>query len=168
MPSETSKEALRKIIASALADLISYIGSTKAPIVIGGQYSNERLITVFKDWMAERQFSITGAPETAKNWITMCNEGMFVGSGVIEAPAPPPAPPTTPHVDEVEPDEVEPDEVEPDEVEPDEVEPDEVEPDDGYFSADEWKPKKERKRNWQEEGEDWKKEGFEDDDFQPT
>jgi len=152
MPSETSKEALRKIIASALADLISYIGSGKDPIIIGGQYSNERLIAVFKEWMLERKFSIAGAPETAKNWITMCNEGMFVGLDgpvappLTEAPETPPptqAHPPPPHVDE-------------------------VPPEDGYFEEDEWKPETERKDNWVEEGEDWKKEGYGDDDFQPT
>ena len=154
MPSETSKEALRKIIASALADLISYMGSVKNPIVIGAQYSNDRLITAFKEWMHERKFSITGAPETAKNWITMCNEGMFVGPDgpvappLAEAPETPPPiqahpPSPTPHVDE-------------------------PASEDGYFEADEWKPEDKRKDNWTQEGEDWKKEGFEDDDFQPT
>jgi hypothetical protein len=167
MPSETSKEALRKIIASALADLISYIGSTKNPIVVGAQYSNDRLITVFREWMHERKFTIAGAPETAKNWITMCNGGMFVGPDGLTPPspsettqAPEPPPPTQAHPSPPPPGIGE--------VKLPPPHADETLPDEGYFSSDEWKPEDKRKDNWVEEGEDWKKEGDCDDGFQPT
>lgn len=151
---EKQKEILRKLIGAALSDLIAFVGSTKEPFIIGGQYKNDKLIEAFKLWLYNRKFSIDDVNrEPLKSWLNLCQRGMFTGpKGFVEPP---------PEKEEAKP---------PVQFQPDESSPplDENDPDPGYFNGDEWKPKEKRKKNWTEEGEDWK-DGFnEDEGFQPT
>ena len=139
MPSEDftkKKEATRKLLGAALCDLVAYIGSSKESFVVGGQYPNDRLIKVFREWLNERRFDIEGSSDLGKVWLDAGKQGIFCPKEGL----PPLAPkaPKKPRKPLVSP--------------PD----DDSEPDDGYFKEDAWKPEEDRKDNWTQEGEDWK------------
>lgn len=160
---QQAKEAIRKLIASALCDLIAYMGSVKDPFIVGGQYPNDKLIEVFHKWLFSKKFDIKGVDETAKTWFKMYQQNMFAGSRKFVTPPEPPEPPEPSKLSEPS---------EPSEPPPGTLPPmppalpqtkDDI-PDDGYFNDDEWKPKEDRKKRWTEEGEDWKK--GKDDEFQ--
>ncbi len=151
------KESLRKLIGSALCDFIAYLNSIKDPVIVGGQYSNEKLLAIFRDWLLIKKFEINGITEGAKGWIRMCQEGVFTGPEGSVTP-PKPAPPAAP-------------------ASPGPPTNNDSSPDDGFYTGGEWTPDDERPKNWTEEGEDWKGgdqkdgdqgKGFDGDDgFQP-
>jgi hypothetical protein len=130
------KEAMRKLLGAALCDLVAYIGSTKESFVIGGQYPNDRLIKVFREWLNERRFDIEGSADLGKVWLDAGKQGIFYPKGFV--------PPATPKVPKKAP------------REPLQPSTDDSVPEEGYFSEDAWKPEEERKKNWTEEGEDWR------------
>jgi hypothetical protein len=148
MPSENfakKKEMTRKLLGAALCDLIAYIGSSKESLVVGGQYPNDRLIKVFKEWLNERQFDIEGSSDLGKVWLDAGKQGIFCPKGFVppatpKAPKKPRKPPVSPPVD------------------------DSV-PNDGYFKEDEWKPEEDKVDGWEQEGEQWK---GDDDDLQTS
>jgi hypothetical protein len=146
MPSEDftkKKEATRKLLGAALCDLVAYIGSAKESFVIGGQYPNDRLIKVFREWLNERRFDIEGSSDLGKVWLDAGKQGIFCPKEGLppltpKAPKKPRKPPVSPPVDD-------------------------SEPDDGYFKEDSWKPEEDRKDHWTDEGEDWKDDGWKKD-----
>jgi len=130
------KEATRKLIGAALCDLIAYIGSSKESFVVGGQYPNDKLIKVFREWLNSRRFDISEATDLTEVWLNASKQGTFCPKEGLP-PASPKAP-KKPRKPLVRP--------------PDEA----SEPDEGYFKEDAWKPEEDRKDNWTDEGEDWK------------
>jgi hypothetical protein len=147
MPSDDftkKKEATRKLIGAALCDLVSYIGSSKESFVVGGQYPNDRLIKVFREWLYERQFDIEGSADLGKVWLDAGKRGIFCLRGGVP-PATPKAPKKAPR-------------------EPLQPPTDDSVPDEGYFKEDDWKPEDEREEKWTEEGESWK----DDEDLQTS
>lgn len=152
------KEKVRKLIGAAILDFVTYFNSIKDPIIVGGQYSNDKLLTVFNDWLSTRNFSIKDCAPSTHKWLDMCHSGLFTGQEVVIPPKPskpklpkPPTPTTPPHIDD-------------------------PTPDDGYYNGNDWKPDAERPKSWTDEGEDWKGEDHKDGDqgegfdngFQPT
>jgi hypothetical protein len=139
MPSEDftkKKEATRKLLGAALCDLVAYIGSSKESFVVGGQYPNDRLIKVFREWLNERRFDIEGSADLGQVWLDAGKQGIFCPKEGL-----PPATPKAPKKPR---------------KEPPRPPTDDSGPDDGYFKEDAWKPEEERKDNWTQEGEDWK------------
>jgi hypothetical protein len=164
------KEALRKLIGSALCDFVAYLNSIKDPIIIGGQYSNKKLLAIFRDWLLIKKFEIDGVAEEGKSWIRMCKTGIFTGPKESVTPPKPADPaPTTP-----------PKPPESSAPTPPVSSPtnDSSPNDDGFYTGDEWKSDGERPKSWTDEGEDWKDDNKKDgdqgkgfdggNDFQPT
>jgi hypothetical protein len=180
MPSDEftkKKEATRKLLGAALCDLVAYIGSTKESFVVGGQYTNDRLIKVFREWLNERRFDIEGSSDLGKVWLDAGKQGIFCPKEGLpplapKAPKKPRKEPPRPPTDDSVPDNgcVPPgwkdgkflqEPLRP----PVSPADDDSEPDDGYFKEDAWKPEEDRKDNWTQEGEDWK---GDDDDLQTS
>lgn len=147
------QEAVRKVIGSALCDFLAYLSSVKDPFITGGQYPNDKLLATFNKWLSNRKFDITGANESTKVWLLMCQQNMFSGDKNFDSPSPtsPPPPPLPPPPPDSPP-----------------SQEDDVIPDEGYFNGEGWKSEDEQKERWQDEGEDWKEKGFNDDEFQPS
>lgn len=139
------KEATRKLLGAALCDLIAYVGSTKESFVVGGQYPNDRLIKVFREWLNERRFDIEGSADLGQVWLDAGKQGIFCPKG-FAPPAAPKAPekPLRPPVRPPKEDSV---------------------PDKGYFKEDAWKPEEDKVDGWEQEGEQWK-DNEDDDDLQ--
>lgn len=153
MPSEDftkKKEATRKLLGAALCDLVAYIGSSKESFVVGGQYPNDRLIKVFREWLNERRFDIEGSADLGKVWLDAGKQGIFCPKEGLPPLAPKaPKKPRKPLVSPPNDDSV---------------------PDEGYFSEDGWKPEEERESDWTKTGESWKgdKDDEDDEDLQTS
>lgn len=65
----------RKLIAGGLVDFLIYLTSLPDPIVIGGNYSHDRLMNAFQGWAKERDFNINNAD--IQNWRTACRGRVF-------------------------------------------------------------------------------------------
>jgi hypothetical protein len=142
-------ENVRKLIGAALCDFVAVLGGTKDPFIVGGQYPKERLVTEFRAWLQDRNFNVAGATDVSKKWLNLCDSHSFCGREgeprtPIEKPPTPKAkkPPPKPK------------------AKPPAGMDDEEK---GFLNGDDWKPKEDRKDNWQDEGEDWKK-GEKDDE----
>lgn len=149
-------EKVRKLVAAALCDLIGVLDGVKDPFIVGGQYPRERLLAEFRSWLQDRHFNVAGATGASAQWMSLCNMKAFSGledeprSPLDRGPPPEPKPkPPKPGTTGKPPT-------------PPPAGDDDEDEDDGYLKGDHWKPKEDRKDNWQDEGEDWKK-GKEDD-----
>lgn len=168
---QQAKEAVRKLVGSALVDLVAYLGTLKDPIIVGGQYPNDKLVAAMRKWLFERKFDIEDINESAKTWLLMCFQGIFSGDkNFVKPPTPPkqtePLPPPQPPLKQTEP--LPPLPQSPPHDAPPPPHANDAIPDDGFFKEDGWKPEEDQKERWQDEGEDWKKGGGFDDDFQPS
>ena len=147
---QQAKEAIRKLIASALCDLIAYMGSVKDPFIVGGQYSNDKLIEVFHGWLFSKKFDINGVNESTKTWVEMYQQNMLAGSKEFITP-PTPKPTSEPPLGPLPP------------MPPKSSQTEDTVLDDGYYNGEDWKSEENRPKKWTDEGEQWK-EGNDDDD----
>jgi hypothetical protein len=152
-------EQVRKLVAAALCDLVGELAAVKDPFIVGGQYSHERLLVEFRTYLQSRYINVAGATDVSARWISLCEARAFSGweggpetpiardTPLEPKPKPKPGPPK-PGTEGKPP------------TPPPAGDTDEEE---GYLRGDAWKPEEDRKDNWQDEGEDWKK-GTEDDE----
>lgn len=70
-------EALRKVVAAAVADVITILRLLPDPIIIGGQYPDDKLLRAVAAWAHERNFSLSN-PDT-ESWLKACQSGMVSG-----------------------------------------------------------------------------------------
>jgi hypothetical protein len=129
------KETLRKYVAAALCDFLAYVTSIEDPIIVGGQYPRDKMLSVFSQWCFDRQINIEITCDDSKLWLNSCQQGNMIGS--IDAVPPP----ISSEIKETIPD----------------FELIDDEKGKSYFEGDEWKPEEDRPKKWVDEGEDWKK-----------
>lgn len=145
-------EDIRKLIGAALCDFIGVVCGAKDPFIVGGQYSDERLLAEFRAWLQDRNFNVAGATDASQKWVNLCDSHIFCGNeGEPRTPTPKPEPPT-PKAKKPPP-------------KPKTPKPPPAGMDDepkGFLNGDDWKADEDKKDKWQDEGEDWKK-GSEDD-----
>jgi len=63
----------RELIAGGIADFLIYITRLPDPLVVGGGYPRDKLITAFQGWLKERDFNMYNADITA--WRDACRNG---------------------------------------------------------------------------------------------
>lgn len=66
MSNQRQNEALRGIVSAVLVDLCGYMAKLDAPMVIGGEYSPDNIITIFENYCYDR--SILLEPHDQENW----------------------------------------------------------------------------------------------------
>jgi len=71
--SAQAKEGVRRFIAAALCDLISDLSDTPSPIIIGGNYPNDKLIDAFTAWLIKRGIDV--ADPATEGWLHSCLRG---------------------------------------------------------------------------------------------
>ena len=148
-------EQVRKLIGAALCDFVRVLGESKDAFIVGGQYPRERLLVEFRDWLQDRNFNVSDV--SSDQWVNLCNSHAFCGrEGDDRTPTPKPKPKPKPPTPKPKP--------KPKPKPPTHGDVNLPPPpagmdgrEDGYLNGDDWKDKKDRKDNWQDEGEDWKK-----------
>lgn len=131
-----NRESVRRFVAGALCDLIAHLDSLDDPIVVGGRYPKERLIRAFYEWCEERGISVKDPDATG--WLNACKSGALTAQDGPTRPPEKPKPPEPP--------------ARPERKE----EPEDNVPEEGFFEGESWKPPEDRKKNWSDEGEDWR------------
>ena len=79
-------ETLRRFIAAGLCDLIGYLDNLDPPIVVGGDYSRDRLLRAFQAWCVDRKMSVADAD--ADGWLAACKTGSLTPSPPLPAMLP--------------------------------------------------------------------------------
>jgi len=145
------QEILRKYVAAALCDFLVYVTSIRDPIIVGGQYPQDKMLEVFNKWCHDRKVNVRGTTaEDSKLWLNSCQEGKMTGPTDMSPPTPnveetPDIKKTFPKTKKT-----------PSKNPPLNIKPIDTEKK-GYFEGDEWKPKEDRKKRRGNNGEDWKK-----------
>jgi len=128
--------AIRRFLAAALCDFTSYLDKLPDPIIVGGQYPDDRLVRALVNWARERKLSLSDPSST--EWASSCTSGaLWLQEETTHAPEQlgpqeEPAPP------------------------PEEEEEEDTELEEGYYKEDSWEPPEERNKPWYETGEGWK------------
>ena len=127
-------ELTRKLVGAALCDFVAALSESKDAFIVGGQYPRERLLAEFRAWLLTRNFNVAGATDVGKQWMSLCDDGVFAGqAGDDKTPhKEPPTPEAKPL-------------------------PPPAGPDGDPMKGDDWKADADKKDKWQDEGEDWKK-----------
>ncbi len=152
-----SNGTIRKIIAAAVCDVTAYISASKDPFITGGQYSNKLLLDRIRMWCFDRQLDL-GHPEKASEvWLSLCSRGLLKGDKTFDNPPRPIQPPPPPRNAQPKPPPTPP---KPPSGEQYKDRDQNDAPAGGLDEGaeDDWKDKKDRKTDWRDEGEDWKKE----------
>lgn len=145
------QEILRKYVAAALCDFFMYATSIRDPIIVGGQYPQDKMLEVFNKWCHDRKVNVRGTTaEDSELWLNSCQEGKMTGSMDMSPPTPD-IEETPPNIKKTFPKTKK----TPSKNPPLDIEPT-VTKEKGYFEGDEWKPKEDRPKKWTDEGEDWK------------
>ena len=69
----TLTECDRNTITAALCDFVSYLAELPDPIIIGKDYSREKLLRQFGNWCKKR--NIVGLTPEAEFWLALCQRG---------------------------------------------------------------------------------------------
>lgn len=128
--------AIRRFLAAAFCDFTDYLDKLPDPIIVGGQYPNDRLVRALVNWAQERKLSLSDPDSTG--WANSCTSGaLWLQEETTPAPAP-----------------QEPQE-EPAPLQEEEEEED-TEPGEGYYKEDSWESPEEQNKPWYKQGESWK------------
>jgi len=68
-------ENARSLILGALVDFLEHLNTLEAPIVVGNDYPNDKLIDVFKEWTEQRNVSLKTINKPA--WLKLCEQGFL-------------------------------------------------------------------------------------------
>lgn len=78
-PLENQKELLRGFVAAALCDFVDYLINLDDPIIVGGQYSKDKIVVAFASWTNTRNFNSMLDAAAVERWLKACDAGFLIG-----------------------------------------------------------------------------------------